>query len=139
MRGRKSFIAANAFMLLIDVSHTWGRFNPPIDSGEQVVRTSMQAYAIDMGLGLQASLWDVFQSLGFTMSVYLLAAGALNLWLLSFLDARRLRQLAFLNAGVAFVLTGLYSFYTITPPIVSYAAIGLAFVVAGVRIHGPRS
>lgn len=44
-----------------------------------------------------------------------------------------------INAGVAFALTCMYSVYTITPPILSYAAIGLAFMVAGIRINDARS
>lgn len=133
MRGRKTFIAANLLMLLIDVLHTWGRLSPPLDSGETMTRIAMKAYAIDMGFGLKASYWDVFQSLGFTMSIYLAMLPLLNFWLLSFLTAKRLRQLAFLQAAGAGGLVLLYAGYTITPPLISYLLIALAFLVAALR------
>jgi hypothetical protein len=79
-RGRRLFTIASFATILVSALHTIGNLNTtPADTGEAAVQHLMRGYTIPLGMGMAPSVWDILRSLVFTMTVTLLALGALGL------------------------------------------------------------
>ena len=78
------------------------------------------------------SIWDIFRGLVFTMTVCLLSIGALGLVVAADRDAtpRLLSRVALVLAIMSAVLTALYFFYRIPPPLISMMVVTLLFAGA---------
>ncbi len=92
----------------------------------------MRGYHIPLGLGMIPSMWDINQSLVFTMSICLAAMGLLGIVLGTSRDttSRVLRPAAIVLSLASAGLTVMYLRYQITPALVSMAVVTLLFVVA---------
>jgi hypothetical protein len=92
----------------------------------------MRGYRIPLGLGMAPSMWDISQSLVFTMSICLAAMGVLGILLGTSRDAspRLLRPAAVVLTLASAALTALFFRYQITPAFASMAVVTILFVFA---------
>jgi hypothetical protein len=131
-RGRRWFTGASLALALVAALHSWAQLRPPpVDAGLASAVAGMRAYTFPFG-SMTPSLWDVYRSVQFTMSVLLLTVAALNLALASAPDASfgLLRRSAALTALGLAALVALYLFYRVPPPLLLLAAVDALFVAA---------
>jgi hypothetical protein len=85
-----------------------------------------------MGMGMSPSVWEIYRGLVFTMSLCLVAMGALGLAVAGSRDAttRLLSRLALVFAISSAALTILYWVYQIPPPLISMAIVTVLFAIA---------
>ena len=135
--GRRWFIAASWATVLVSLLHTAGStLSPtPSDAAYTTLESTMRGYRIPLGLGLIPSMWDINQSLVFTMSICLAAMGLLGVVLGTSRDttSRVLRPAAIVLSLASAGLTVMYFRYQITPALVSMAVVTVLFVVAVVE------
>jgi len=131
--GRRLFTVAAVLMLLTAAAHTAGNVvEPPVDPAEQRVFAAMESHRIDMGMGMNPSVRDIFKSLTFTMSITMGALGLLNLLLAgsAAMPAGVLRSVSWVNliwVGAFLVLNWVCR---IPPPLICAVLIELAVVGA---------
>jgi hypothetical protein len=141
-RGRRLFGVACISLFLVAVLHTIGNTvsPPPPDPAYHATEQAMMNYRVPLGLGMVPSVWDIYRSLVFTMSVCLVAMGALGVVVGASIDAtpRLISRTAVVQAIASAVLTALYLFYQITPAFISMAVVTLLFAAAVVigKRHG---
>jgi hypothetical protein len=131
--GRRLFSTASSAAILVAILHTIGSVAPGgEDAGMPAVRAGMEGYRIPLGMGMSPSIWDIFRSLTFTMSVCLFAIGALGLALASDSQATPgvLSRTALVFAIASAILTLMYAYYRIPPPLISMAVVTVLYVVA---------
>jgi hypothetical protein len=94
----------------------------------------MMNYKVPLGLGMVPSVWDIDRSLVFTMSVCLVAMGALGVVVGASNEAtpRLISRTAVIEAISSAVLTALFLFYQITPAFISMAVVTALFAGAAV-------
>src|SRR5262245_33182978 len=130
-RGRRLFSIASILLILTAAVHTLAQFGPEPQTPEFAnLKSTMQAYQIDM-MGMKPSAYGMLQSLSLTMTVMLLMLGLQNL-LVAVVDesGKMIRRFALVNIiGVA-ALVALYWYYRIPPPLVSFAIVEIAFLLA---------
>ena len=132
-RGRRLFSSACLTTILVAILHTIGNTAPGNDPPDMLaVFTAMQGYDVPLGIGMAPSIWDIFRGLVFTMTVCLLSIGALGLVVAADRDAtpRLLSRVALVLAIMSAVLTALYFFYRIPPPLISMMVVTLLFAGA---------
>jgi hypothetical protein len=132
-RGRRLFTIASFATILVSALHTIGNLNTtPADTGEAAVQHLMRGYTIPLGMGMAPSVWDILRSLVFTMTVTLLALGALGLVLAADrqVGARVLRRVALVLAITSAGLMTLFFLYRIPPPLVSFVVVTLLYAAA---------
>ena len=121
-------------MILTALLHTIGNTlpSPPTDKAYVALERSMRAYTIPLGLGMVPSMWDINQSLVFTMSITLATMGILSLVIgMSREPGRSLpRTIAIIQAVASAALTVLFYVAQVTPAFVSMAVVTLLFGVA---------
>lgn len=123
------FTVAAILMILTALAHTAGNLaSGPVDPADAAVEAAMQARKIPLGMGMAPSLWDVYRTLVFTMSITLIALGVMNLIVVASADVpgALLRRIAWLNFVWAGAFTLLSLAYRIPPPLISGVAIELA-------------
>jgi hypothetical protein len=134
--GRRWFTAACIATLIVALLHTLGNTlsTPPTDAEYVGMEAAMRDYLVPLGLGMAPSVWDIYQSLVFTMSVCLVALGAAGLAIVSSPDAtpRLLSRVARVFAAASAALTVLFLIYQVPPPLISMAVVAVLFVVAAV-------
>ena len=132
--GRRWFVAASWATVLVSLLHTAGNtLSPqPTDAAYTTLESTMRGYRIPLGLGMVPSMWDIDQSLVFTMSICLAAMGLLGILVGTSRDttARLLRPAAIILTLASAGLTALFFRYQITPALVSMAVVTVLFVVA---------
>jgi hypothetical protein len=135
--GRRWFISASWATLVVSLLHTLGNTlpSPPSDAGYQALESTMRGYRVPLGLGMVPSMWDISQSLVFTMSICLAALGVLGVMIGQSRDtsSRLLRPAALLFMLVSAALTVLYFVYEVTPAFVSMAVVTVLFLAAVVE------
>ena len=132
--GRRLFTAACSVMFLVALLHTLGNTlsSPPPDAEYAAMDAAMRGYQVPLGLGMAPSVWDIYRSLVFTMSICLVAMAGLGLVVSSTPDAtpRLLSRVAMIEAVASAALTVLYLAYRVTPALVSMAVVTLLFAAA---------
>ncbi len=131
--GRRMFSTASIAMIVVAILHTIGNVAPQAEDAPMLaVRAGMEGYRIPLGIGMSPSIWDIFRGLTFTMSVCLLAMGTLGLVLAADSEAapRVLSRMAVVLAATSALLTLLYAYYRIPPPLISMAIVTVLYVVA---------
>jgi hypothetical protein len=132
--GRRWFVAASWTTVLVSLLHTAGNTlpPPPPDPAYTTLESTMRGYHIPLGLGMVPSMWDVNQSLVFTMSICLAAMGLLGIVLGTSRDttSRVLRPASIVLSLASASLTVMFFRYQITPALVSMAVVTVLFVVA---------
>ena len=119
-------------MLVVAGLHTLRMFSePPTDPEGEAVVTAMKGYAVEVGLGMRPSVYDIHMSLGLTMTVLLVFLGMQNLIILTRGAPRELlRQSAFSSALCMWTLVVLYAVYRITPPLLCFVLLGVVFTAS---------
>jgi hypothetical protein len=131
--GRRWFVSASWATVLASLLHTAGNtLSPtPTDAAYSTLESTMRGYRIDLGLRMVPSMWDINQSLVFTMSFCLATIGVLGVLIGTSRDtARLLRPAAIVLTLASAALTALFLKYQITPALVSMAVITVLFGVA---------
>jgi hypothetical protein len=132
--GRRWFVTASWAAVLVSLLHTLGNTlsTPPTDANYTTLEQTMRGYTVPLGLGMAPSMWDINQSLVFTMSICLAAMGLLGVAIGTANDAtsRLVRPAAVILAIASAALTALYYVYQVTPALVSMAVVTLLFVAA---------
>jgi len=84
-----------------------------------------------MGMGMTPSVWEIYRGVVFTMSICLVAMGALGLAVAASHDAtpRLLSRLALVFAISCTALTVLFWFYQIPPALISMAVVTVLFAM----------
>jgi len=133
-RGRRAFSSACIATIVVAALHTIGNTlsGPPPDAAYAAVVSAMRGYTIPLGIGMSPSLWDIYRGLVFTMSICLVAMGALGLMIAASRDATaRLLSGAALVLGVfSAALTLLYWVYRVPPPLITMAIVTALFAIA---------
>lgn len=126
-KGRRLFVIASILMIVTAVFHTLGQFAPSSGPAETTAINAMQAFRVDLGLGMRPSIFDVFRGLAFTMSITFVAIAALNLVVASSAEtsAKLLRRITWVNIIWVVVFTAVTLGYQALPPVIS----GLVFLV----------
>ncbi len=132
--GRRLFGVACIALFLVAALHTIGNTlpPPPTDPEYHATERAMMSYRVPLGMGMVPSVWDIHRSLVFTMSVCLVAMGALGAVVGASSDAtpRLITRTALVQAISSAVLTALYFFYQITPAFISMAVVTVLFAGA---------
>ena len=131
--GRRLFSIASSATILVAILHTVGNAAPANeDAAMLAVRAGMEGYRLPLGLGMAPSVWDIFRGLAFTMTVCLLSMGALGLVLAADAETtpRVLSRIAFVFAVTSALLTLLYAYYQVPPPLISMAIVTVLYAMA---------
>ncbi len=136
-KGNRLFLAANIVLLLVASLHTTGLFRTPSEDAEVQVIEKMKQLQFE-ALGMSWTLHDVLMSLGFTMTVFMVFAAVINLFILASNPPKTLvRTVSFITAAFMWVLALLYGLFQIPPPFFSFILLGILFTVSGIR-HSAR-
>jgi hypothetical protein len=134
--GRRWFTACCLSLLLVALLHTLGNTlaERPTDAEYIAMEASMRDYIVPLGLGMAPSVWDIHQSLVFTMSLCLVAMGLIGLAIVSAPEVtpRLLSRVALVLASASLALTVLYVFYQVTPALISLLVVTVLFAIAAV-------
>jgi hypothetical protein len=132
--GRRWFAAGSITMIVVAALHTIGNTagGPPPDAALQRVESAMQGYTLPLGMGMAPSIYDIFQSLVFTMSICLVGLGALGIALGSSaqVPAAVLTRVAWVLSAVSAALAVLSFAYRIPPPLISFVVTTVLFGIA---------
>jgi len=131
--GRRLFTVAAMLMILTAAAHTAGILKEgPVDPAEQRVLAAMEEFHIDMGMGMNPSARDIFQSLTITMSITLAALGLLNLLVAgsAAVPDAILRRVSWVNLIWVGAFVALNWAYRLPPPLISGLLIEAAVVGA---------
>jgi hypothetical protein len=134
-KGRRFFTVASVLLVVVAGAHTTGMLSTPSDPAAKTVEAAMRAYHTDLGLGMSPSAWDVMHTLGFTMSILLVALGLQNLVTVHLAGhvAGLVRRLSLVNVVFMGALAALSWTYRIPPPFVSFVVVTLLFVGAWIE------
>ncbi len=130
--GRRLFSIASMLLILTAAAHTLGHFQPQPQTPEYInLKSTMEAYQFDLGMGMKPSVRDVLESLSLTMSVTLLLLGLQNL-LIAMADesGKMVRRFAFVNIIGVGALATLYWVYRLPPPLISFVIVEVVFLLA---------
>ena len=131
-RGYRLFASGVIGLFVIALLHSFGHFSPPPDDPAlAAVLQAMSASQLDMGLA-RPSLMAIYNSLSLGMTLFLLFLGGIDLVVLRFgrENARLMRAMKLANfVGVA-ALTALFAYYLVPPPLITFAIVGLLFLLS---------
>src|SRR5262245_17337818 len=125
-RGRRLFTIASLTTILVACLHAIGNSNTtPADAAEAAVVQAMTGYTIPLGMGMAPSFWDVFRVLVHTMTVTLIAIGAVGLTLAADrqVAARVLKRVAVILTIASAVLSMVCYLHQIPPPLISFVVV----------------
>jgi hypothetical protein len=131
-RGRRLFSVASILLILTAVAHTLGQFQPGPQTPEFAnLKSTMEAYTFDLGMGMKPSVNAILDSLSFTMSITLFLLGWQNL-LVAMVDesGKMIRRFALVNIIGVGALIALYWYYRIPPPLISFVIVEIVFLLA---------
>ena len=126
MRGRRLFTIASFATILVSALHTIGNLNTtPADTGQAAVQHLMRGYTIPLGMGMAPSIWDIHRLLVFTMTLTLVALGALGLVLAADRQAPAglLRRVAVVLTLSSAALAVICFVYQVPPPLISFVVV----------------
>src|SRR5262245_6548632 len=131
-RGRRLFSIASILLTLTAAAHTLGQFQPAPQTPEFAnLKSTMEAYTFDMGMGMRPSVIAILDSLSLTMSITLFLLGLQNL-LVAMVDesGKMIRRFALVNIIGVGALIALYWYYRIPPPLISFVIVEIVFLLA---------
>ncbi len=129
--GRRLFTTSALATLGVAALHTYGA-SRPIPMVIDAVAQTMQNTALDLGFGMTPSLWDLHQSLAYTMGITLAVMALLGLVLAGTAEAtsRVLSRMAAVMTTGCIALTALCWIYRVPPPLISFAILSLLWGVS---------
>src|SRR5262245_60483939 len=132
-RGRRLFTIASLTTILVACLHAIGNSNTtPADAGEAAVIQAMTGYTVPLGMGMAPSFWDILRVLVHTMTVTLIALGAVGLTLAADrqVPSRVLRRVAVILTIASAVLSVFCYVHQIPPPLISFVVLMCLYVGA---------
>ena len=140
--GYRLFAAGSWGLIFVAVLHTIGHFaGRPTDPAALKAFAAMASYRLELPLGMQPTILDVFRDLSLTMAITLAGLGLQNVVVGRLAGASPLlmRRLAGATSLVLGALLGLKAFYRISPPLVLVAVVEVLFLFAWVRLGSERT
>jgi hypothetical protein len=133
--GRRMLKIASYALIVVALLHTIGNLTTaPADAAEASLQSAMRAYTVPLGMGMVPSVWDIFRSLVFTMSVCLVAMGVLGIVIASDEVPARVRYRGAVVLLIACAgMTAMYGVLQIPPPFISLAVVTLLYAVCVVQ------
>jgi hypothetical protein len=131
-RGRRLFSIASILLILTAAAHTLVHFQPEPQTPEFAnLKSTMEAYKFDPGMGTKPSVNAILNSLSLTMSITLFLLGLQNL-LVAMVDesGKMIRRFALVNIIGVGALIALYWYYRIPPPLISFVIVEIMFLLA---------
>lgn len=130
-RGRRLYTGASLLTFAVAAFHVYSSTRPIPPEIDTVVQ-AMQNTSGDMGFGMSPSLWDIHQSLAFTMGITLATLSLLGMVLAGTTEstARVLSRTAAAMTAGCIMLTALYYVFRVPPPLISFAILTLAWGIA---------
>lgn len=135
--GYRLFATASWGLILVAVLHTIGHFaGRPTDPAALQAFDAMAGYRLQLPLGSQPTILDVFRDLSLTMAIALAGLGLQNVVVgrLSGASPLLMRRLAGTTSLVLGALLGLKAFYRISPPLMLVGVVEVLFIFAWVRL-----
>jgi hypothetical protein len=133
-RGRRLFAAASIATIVVAILHTIGNTlgNAPPDPAYTALDGAMRGYRLPLGMGMSPSIYDIYRTLVFTMSISVAAMGLLGLVVASSRAATAplIAQIATIEALACGALTILAAIYQVPPPLISFTVVTLMFAGA---------
>lgn len=129
-KGRRLYTTASILTILVAGMHTLGNLQPDPPEYEGVL-TAMRGALVPMGMGMNPSIYDIYWSLVFGMSVFIAGLGVLGLVLVSTTDAtlkvlsRSAAMFAVISAGV----TAVCWVAQVPPPVISFAVLTVLWTI----------
>jgi len=119
-------------LILTAAAHAIAQTAGRSDDRAQAVMTAMRSYRLPLGLSDNPSLFDVFASLSYTMSLTFAAIGMLVIAIASSTGVtdRLLRRVAWINALWLAALVALNVVYRLPPPTIAGTLALLTFLAA---------
>jgi hypothetical protein len=133
-RGRRLFATACIATIVVAILHTIGNTlgDAPPDPTYTALDAAMRGYRLPLGMGMSPSVYDIYRTLVFTMSICVAAMGALGLVVAASRDATTtlIAQVATVEALACGALTILCAIYQVPPPLISFTVVTLLFAGA---------
>jgi hypothetical protein len=128
--GKRAFSIGSIALIVVAGLHTMGHFAPPPqDPAWLALDAALRDYTFELPL-MPTTAFAVLQSLSLTMTVTLLALGALGLVAARSCDAATVRRFAIVETVAVAALVAIYAVYRVSPPLVTLALVLVAFTVA---------
>jgi hypothetical protein len=123
-KGRRLYSAASILTIVVAGLHTFGNLRPDPPEYEGVL-TAMRGALVPMGMGMNPSIYDIYWSLVFGMSVLVAGLGVLGLVVVSTTDVtmKVLSRSAAVIAVICAGLTALCWIAKVPPPLISFAVL----------------
>ena len=130
--GHRFFSAASLALIVVAALHTLGHFAPNTNPTLQRVEAEMDWFRLPLGMGMNPSILDIFNSLSLTITVTLVALGLQGLVVAASRDAtaRLIRALTLVDLAAVGALVALYAFYRVPPPLVTLGVVEALFVLS---------
>ena len=132
---RRRLTIASLLMLFGALLHTIGNLASPPDLGLIELRTAMQNYHLELGLGMSPSLWDIQRTLVYTMSICVAAIAWLGFAVAGSAEAtpRLIVSVSRIGLVVSGALTALCFYYRVPPPLITFAVITIGYAFAAIQ------
>lgn len=129
-RGRRLFTTASLATLALSLLHIFGTAQPVPPTIDPIAQ-AMQNTSIDMGFGMAPSMWEMHQSITYTMGVLLAMLGALGLVFAATTDisSKVLTRTAAVYTAGFIVLAALFYVYRLPVPVMMFVALALLWGV----------
>jgi hypothetical protein len=129
-KGRRLFTAASVLTILVALMHTIGNLQPDPPEYEGVL-TAMRGALVPMGMGMEPSIYDIYWSLVFSVSVLVAGLGVLGLVLVATTDAtmKVLSRTAAMFAVICAGVTVICWIARVPPPLISFAVLTLLWTI----------
>jgi hypothetical protein len=130
--GRRMFSIACFLILITAALHTIGNMaGAPTRGPEENGIRVMQEVRLNMGMGMEPSMYDIFRTLTFTMSVTFTALGVIGLILTGSksVSSGVIRNITWFYALWNGAFTALCFYYRIPPPLICGVLIELTLII----------
>lgn len=132
-KGNRMYSVSTWMTLVIAIMHTMGVFQKPSAAEGLSVFDAMKGQRFQ-AMGMDWSMYDVSVSIALTMTVQLVFVVVANFVVLySSPSAVFRRKWVLLNVVLMWCLAGLYTYFQIPPPFLSFVLLGILFTVTYFR------
>lgn len=130
-KGRRLYTTASILTIIVACLHTFGFMQPDPPEYEGVL-SAMRGALVPMGMGMNPSIFDVYWSLAFGMSVMIAGLGVLGVVLASTTDAsvKVLSRSAAVFAVICAAITALGWISKVPPPLTSFGVLTLLWALS---------
>lgn len=144
-RGTRTFVVASVLTMAIGILHTAGLSNEPPNEAYAAAMESMKAASLTFE-PFEMTLWGAFESVWIQVGIFLVLLGVKNIVVVATASSRdvfrQVRVLSAADCGVYAAFTGMFVYYQIPPPLLSYAVLTILFfasaIIAGKLVASER-